>query len=278
MARRHWLLIFILLLTTGATLAQGPGRGDGDRPRDTQVLTGSVLEVNAAQRSFTIALRVKVSDANAPGKVPDELAQKAALLADELKQAESRNESRRAERLRRMIQELLSWREVQRTVTPADRVMLVGSRRVPMSTVAVGMRIGVPVRVEGTVDDGQVPPKATVIGDAAIFNGLENNTFVRRQGLMPGKNPVTFLQVVGVVTATAPLTLRVEDATIQLEVPAQFQARQNVPIGPKDVQPGLPLFAEVHLRKETEIVGIRYINVLFFKPDTPLPAEATGVH
>ncbi len=275
MPRVYWIFLGLLLLA-GTALAQGPGRGD--RPRDTQVLTGNVLEVNAAQRSFTIALRVKANDPNAPGKVPDELAQKAAQLSDELKQAEAKKETRRVERLRRLIQELLCWREVQRTVTPADKVMLVGSRRVPLSTLAVGMRIGVPVRVEGEVADDLVPAKASVIGDIAILNGLENVTSVRRQGLMPGKKPVTFLQVVGIVTATAPLTLRIATDSMVLDVPTHFMARQNVPIGPQEIQPGLRLFAEVQLRKETEIVGIRYINVLFFKPDTPLPAEATGVH
>lgn len=275
-----WILIAIFMLCASAALAQdagdplGPGQ-PGETP-DRKVITGSITQVDAAHQSYTIALRLKVDDPNTPGKVPDELAQKAAQLSDELKQAEKNGNEQRAARLRRLIAELLCWREVQRTITPADRVILVGTRRVPMKALAAGMRVGLALRVEAALPDGQVPPNATLIGDVAILNGLETKTFVRRQGVMPNK-PVTFLHVVGYVVNTQPLTVRVQNALIKVDVAPQFNALQNVAITAKELQPGQSVFAQVQLRNGAEVTRVNYINALFYEPKTPFPGGDNNV-
>jgi len=63
----------------------------------------------------------------------------------------------------------------------------------------------------------------------------------------------------------------VKDTTVTIEAEPQFAARQSMPITAKDLQPGLPCFAQVLLRNETEIVRLISLNALFFQPKTPLP-------
>ncbi|HOF87609.1 MAG TPA: hypothetical protein PLZ36_05825 [Armatimonadota bacterium] len=269
----RWLTPLLILLA-GMTLAQRPGPGPGNEPRrapdGTQVVKGSILDVDLTQRSVRIALHLKVTDPNAPGNVPDELAQKAAVLQREMRQAEQQGENLRVQRLQRLIRELLSWREVHHVITAQDPVKLIGSRRVALATITPGMHVGLPVRVEGDAPEGQVPAAATLIGDVIILPDDDTDT-ARIQGRAPGREKITYMHLVGIVTAVNPLTVKVKDTTVTIKAEPQFSARQSVPITAKDLQPGLPLFAQVQLRNETEIVRLNSINVLFFQPKTPLP-------
>jgi len=265
----YWL-IWLLILLASVTLAQRPGEGPRRGPDGAQTVRGSIVEVNLGQRYVKIALQVKVTDPDAPGKVPDELAQKAAVLQREMRQAEQQGEKLRVQRLQRLIVELLSWREVPYTITAQDPVKLTGSRRVPLSTITAGMSIGLPVRVEGDVREGEVPAKATLIGDVFILGDDAQET-VRVQGRSPGREKTTYLHLVGTVTGVNPLTVKVKDTTVTIQAEPQFFARQSAPITAKDLQPGLPLFAQVQLRNETEVARLLSINVLFFQTKTPLP-------
>lgn len=284
---RYWLVLAYIFLA-GAALAQlpAPTPDQPANPGDGRVVLGTILDVNLAQQSIKIAVNIKVSNPDVPGNMPDRMAKAAALLTERMKEAQQQGKTERVQRLQRQITELRCWRQIERVVTPADHVQLVGSRQVPLGTIAVGMRVSLPVRVVGAAQDGQVPAKATLIGDVAIMNGLEDATGTRLQGTSQPDSPdhaVAYMQITGYVVNLNPLTLRVkdallhQDATVQVATQPQFAARQNIPVTAKDLRPGQLLFADVQVRNETDIVRIRYLNILFFKPEVPLPAEAVGV-
>lgn len=277
MVIRFWLSCICICYLLGAALAQGADLFTGNEPAtgaDEKVLTGYLQEVNLAQRQITVALRVRVTDPNAPGKVPDEFARQAALLQQRLTQAEKDGNTLYAQELRGMIRKLLCWRELVQPITTATGTRLIGTRPVPLTTIVVGMRVLVPVAVTGEMKDGQLPAQGVMVGDARILDGQERNTGFRIQGISP-QSKQTFLQVVGQVASLNPLTLRVDNATIQVETKPQFSALQNGPITAKDLQPGLRLFAVVRMKSETEIERIPLVDFLFYQPATPIPQRRT---
>jgi hypothetical protein len=267
-------LIFLLLAVMLVPLLAQRGGGVRETTTGPTMVSGRIVEINREQRTLRIAVLVQVSDPNAAGKVPDELAQKAAALAQEADRAAAEGKAVRAQMLRQQVAKLLSWREVETTITPdADRVSVHALRRVAASTIKEGMRITFNARFDGMLTAEQMPARVTQTSDARILNNDEGTTFVRIVGKPMPQTNTTFLEVTGLVTGINPLVVSVNDTSIQVGDNERYSAQQITPIDGREVQPGQRIYAQVQLKNETTITRVHRVVIILMNYGNPLPPE-----
>ncbi|MHB9134484.1 MAG: hypothetical protein ACYDBB_25715 [Armatimonadota bacterium] len=258
------LLLVLLLIAAVAPLMAQKGRDTTSRGHDSrlpQVLNGTVLSVDLGKQQITLAFYKHVSSPDAPGKVPDEMAQKAATLIANAKRLERDGKTDDAQRQRRIAAELLSWREIQQVITGSQRIPVTGLRIGPISQIEKGAMIRVEVVAEGTVSRDQLPQRVVLFRDAEQV-GEQIPAKVIRQQADPKANR-TFLMLIGQVTDIQPLKLKVNGQSVQVDTPQHLRYLYRVPITARDIQPGQRVTAIVQMRNETAIENVKRLTVLF---------------
>ncbi|MHB9023936.1 MAG: hypothetical protein ACYC7E_07120 [Armatimonadota bacterium] len=279
------LLVTILGLLLGPAVAQRPqpqGKPGG--------FSGRILEVNARQRAVKLALYVPASP-DAPGKAPLMMAQKAASLNAQAdlaeKNAAAQGDPQKKERylqraaaLRNMATRLLSWREVEYNFTLSnDQSQLTGMRKAQLSEVTKGTHL----RLEVTIPRGPAPaagePMQVVLASDAFQLGREIPLGIQQPGEEfgekrggrhgDGRGDFQYFVIIGEVVQSSPMVVKVNERVIQVANPNRMTAWTQVPLTPRDFQPGLQVRALANMRGPMEIDSINRLYVFLDRIDFP---------
>jgi len=318
MRYRYSILIALVVMLSALALAQ-PMPGAGSSSAATSItgvktdpvnpatttgvhLYGKVIDVKTtdnnkpkpALTTATLKLYIIADDPNAPGKVPDEMAQQAAemqkradKLEADLKAKSDTIPARYSDYLRRMRQsasDLLRWRETDGAITSADvpAVPIEITKRINFADLTVGQRLHVVGRIGG--DRGNpgrsTPTPAPAIPDSVMLirDALVVGTDVALQVQLTQPAPqaggiayrVAYYDITGDISSVDPLVLQVnaKDAAVaqkvQINVSRQFAVLQRVPLAITDLQPGAKISATVTLNQNNKLLvdSIQQIKVL----------------
>jgi hypothetical protein len=236
-------------------------------PRDQVTLFGKITAVDARKKEVAVAFSVRVSDVNAPGEMPAEMAQNAATLSDQADRLEKRGKTEEARKLRQQVEEYRHWRVLNVNVAP--ETPLIGVSRLPLANVAKGAMLRLMVSVEGTA--AQLPATVTLTHDA-IQLGERTQPLVRPLPRVRGVNK-TFFLVVGKVGTASPLTLEVNGQNVRVENPNDFAFIRQERLTLNQLQPGRRVVARARMRTEMEVARLHRLIVLLTNMDTPLAPE-----
>ncbi len=274
------VLSAVLLVSVTPTFAQrpngGPYRGGKspkpDQPRPAApAIPGKILVVDAAQRQVRVLLYLRVMNPDAPGRVPDEMAQQAAALSGQAKKLEDSGRAEDARRIRRHIEELLRWRESEQVVPLDDHAMMVGLRRCEFNQVTKDTILRVLTVASGDLPASGTPDHVALTRDASQVS--ENSTpLIRRLPTAPRTRTV-YYEIIGQVTNNNPLILLVDDKSVQVDTPPQFAAILQTPVTVRDLQPGQRVLARVQLGGGGGVQRVKRLLVLLYRPDTPFGPE-----
>lgn len=234
--KMHWIVLCMSMLCMA--LCALPVLAQGARQRNG--MPGRVLAVDAGQRQLTIALYVKAANPDAPGKVPDEMARQAAGLSRQAERLETQGKTVMAKNMRSLIDELLSWREVELRLTLSDQRLL-GIQRNALTEIATGDTVGTEVSISGALPTGKAPLQTTQAKDVMQVAATAKPSLRVLDG--DPRIRTTFLRVVGRVTATEPLTLDVDGRTVRITASPSYAFIRSTTITPRDVKPGQRIIA-----------------------------------
>ena len=230
-------------------------------------LPGQVVTVDVNQQLAHVMLYSHVSSTDAPGKVPDEMAQQAAALSVQASHLESKGKIANARRLRQHIAELLRWRSIDLTISTSG-TPLIGLQRLSVDQIALHMRLHASVSVASALADGVTPDKAVLMKDA-IQVSKRVTPIIRRLPAVQHAGS-TFFDIIGEVVQVNPLILAVQDKTIQIDTPPQFACVQQVPITARALAPGQCVFARVTMENELKVTAMNRLLIMFTRSDLPL--------
>jgi hypothetical protein len=227
---------------------------------------GTVGEVNAAaaKPSANLVLLTKVGNADAPGKIPDEMALRIADLEDRLKTIHARwgnpprepEAARQAAHMKVTIDELKRWREMPTTI--GKEIPLESVTRQPMSKLTVGTRLRIMARAERPAGNGRLPDRMVLMRDA--LQVPEETPMVLR----PGDSGRTY-EFVGTVATLNPLVLQDGALKVTVVAPAQLGFIQRKPATIAELLPGQKLRAVVRMKGEAEVQTVErmlvFVNV-----------------
>jgi hypothetical protein len=295
MARLRIALFIAVLLLTVFTLpgtAQLPVPGGPPPPPPLPTaLFGRVLSVSeiykngAPIQQANLALLVRADTPDAPGKVPDDMAQQAAqmrTMADDMehpykdaKRPIPPDVADKARRLRDMATELLRWRQIDRTIDSTTAPPIEGVQRVPLDDVPIGIRVHVFARATKPVPPGQIPTDHLLVTKDVVHVSPGTATLLRRQTDVSGRN--TFFELVGDVVKANPLTIVVganADAgagavqnglKLEFETPEHLGLIERIPQVVSDLFPGERFSAAVKMKSALDLDTIQrllvFINV-----------------
>lgn len=320
MRYQYSLLIALVMLLSTLVLAQPtPGTGSSSAstttaggkiaPANPGITTGvrlygKVIDVKTTDNNkpkpplTTAALKLYIiaDDPNAPGKVPDEMAQQSAELQKKADEIEAEWKGRKEvmptrvtdylRRLRQQASDLLRWRETDSTITSADvpAVPIEVIKRMTFAQLTVGQRLHIVGRIGG--DKGNpgrttptpmpapaIPESVMLIRDASVVSA---DTPLQVQLTQPtttaggGQYRVAYYDITGDIVSVDPLILQVntKDAAvaqkIQVTTSRQFAVLQRVPLAITDLQPGAKISAIVTLNPNNKLLvdSIQQIKVL----------------
>jgi hypothetical protein len=269
--QRLMVMMLIIVGVWGMALSQdGPKAAPGTAYK--RACPGRVLEVDQRRQQARLVLYLRVESPDAPGKIPDEMAQQAAHLTAQMQQLEQAGRAVDVARMRAHINELLRWREVELKVTAGDTTPLVTMRRLPISQLAIGDRLRLNVMVDGELSPQVWPTRGLLVKDAMqIGNRIP---YMVKRLPAPPRLRSTFFEMVGDVVNLNPLVMQVGQQTIQLQVSQQVGVLQQIPISVRDLQPGARVTAMVRMKGPLEIAEINRVLVIPPNTDTAqLPLE-----
>jgi len=227
-------------------------------------LYGRVVSVDANRQLAQVILLSHVTNLDAPGKVPDEMAQQAAALTVQATRLETKGKS--AQRLRQQIDKLLHWREIDQTIA-TNITPLSGVQRVSLDQVTLRMRLRASVSVNGTLADQVVPDHATATKDI-VQVGKRVSPIIRRLPAV-SRNDSTYFEVVGEVVQLNPLTLAVQGKTIVIATPPQVSFVQQTPITARDLTPGQRIVVRAGMVNDLKVASLNRMLVLSLHSDLP---------
>ncbi len=305
MKYQNMILIALVLMLSALVQAQpAPGTGGKFDPAKPGITTagqlyGKVVDVKTTDNNkpkpplTTAALKLFIiaDDPNAPGKVPDEMAQQSAELqkkADEMEaEWKGRKEAIPAKlteylrRLRQQAVDLLRWRETDATITSADvpAVPIEVIKRMTFAELTVGQRLHIVGRLGGAErgNPGRptpaIPESVTIIRDANVVGAdVALQVQLTQPMTQTGGNAyrVAFYDITGDIVSVEPLMLQVnaKDAAvaqkIQVTTSRQFAVLQRVPLAITDLQPGAKISVIVTLNPNNKLLvdSIQQIKVL----------------
>lgn len=249
----YWLIVILLFgILSLPALAAGPANG-------AKTIYGKVLGIDAPTKQASIAFAVHVSDPNAPGNMPEELAQQATTLADEAAQLEQKGQIATAQRLRKHIEEIRHWRAVEATI-PLAGIRVYSANHYPLDSAPQGLVLRVMVSVENPLSSVALPSVVTLNKDATVVMDKHPHPLIRQMPAVPGARK-TFFQLVGVVKSVQPLVLDINGLTVQVDNPQNHQFVQQQPISFEDIRPGQKVSASVIMDGELTIGQIRSLTI-----------------
>ena len=176
-------------------------------------LEGQVREVGPRQATLTVA--VTAASPDAPGKVPDKFAAKAARLEDQAQQLDKKKKHDLAGKLREKVRQLRCQREVDFVVRESDPITISGVNAAALNTVKRGMTLTMEVSAPGTPQSA--PSHVTLIHTARQARARAPRGL---RALPNGPNdPNSYYQLTGVVLSTAPVTLDVAGQQLTVDDP-----------------------------------------------------------
>lgn len=265
------ILLFAITMFVLPAFAQGaPGRDHPPPPKDERPLPGKIVAVDAAQRMVRLALYMRAPRSDTPGQVPDEMARQAASLSEQVALLEQQGKLGAAQRLRRQIEELLCWREVEQVMTNVDGRAIIGIRRAAFDEIRKGMRLRCVAGVNGHVLADATPERMTLAKDAVQTPGRPQPMLRRVNGAID--LPRTFFELVGDVTATNPLVLQIGDRTVQVDIPPEFGFLQVVPQNIGDLRPGSRVLARMAFNPTARTRTVGRLAVMLYRAETPFAA------
>lgn len=261
------LIVAILCVLVAPTLAQR-----GNSPRQGLPLVGKVLEADAKQQTARLALLVLAPTADAPGKVPSEIAQRVAEMtarADELERR--KRDPQLLQQLRDWIEKAQRWREIELPITAGDHIPMVGIKRIPLADIPRGIRLRLAAYADGAQPENQVP-EHVMLNNNPMQVGPRAKAFARR--IPPPKNATsTFYELVGEVTTVSPLTLQIEGHSVVVDTTPRFSFIAQKPTPMSELRPGCTVFVRAQMTSWNEVGKINRIVILFDGQEGPLTDE-----
>jgi hypothetical protein len=261
----------VMLVLIAATLAAPGWAQRAGQAHSGVTLPGKVTQVDARARQVRLALYLLAPRADAPGKMPDEMAAQVAQLKDAAEKLEQAGKPVQAREIREHIDKLLRWRQVDQTVSVND-ARLIGIRRTNLAQLEKGthMRMVVSTNAANATD---LPARVTLERDVMQVGTRAEAGWHRyagtKGGSQPGTRAKTFFEVVGEVTAASPLTVQVGEKTIQVDAAPQHSFIQQTSININQVTPGQRFIARVRLAGPLEVQGVTRLIILIDNVDIP---------
>ncbi|HEY3378783.1 MAG TPA: hypothetical protein VGL77_14950 [Armatimonadota bacterium] len=275
-----WIGLLLVCLTAMPVLAQ---RQD---PAMAKSVTGKILTVDVAKGEFTVGYLIQVDNPDAPGKMPDDMAQQATTLADQAAQldaqvaqmeeratsleqagaterakrtrAEQQDRMKRAAQVRQQVEQCRRWRLTERVVTATTPIF--GNDRLTLAQVPVGTRLMMMVSVEGTVADSTTLPTTVTLNSDPTEAGKTTAPPFRQFPVVKGTGK-TFYTLTGTVVTADPLVLDVNGNHIQIDNPAHRVFLKQKRLTCAELQPGWRVFSRVQLNATFEIQAVLHIMV-----------------
>ncbi|MHB0939529.1 MAG: hypothetical protein ACYDCO_09745 [Armatimonadota bacterium] len=245
----------ILVLGIGLlpAMAQRGSRGDAGGLRS---MPGRVLAVNPRAQTADLALYYLAAGPDAPGKVPDEMAQQAAALkrmADQLRQQGKKD---RADQLMEQVKKLLSWRELNYTTNLAQTT-IIGTRIGGLDKIAKGDKVKLTIQVDGNPRDAE---QGELTANVEQLAPQAEDSVERMQDARDKRR--TFFTIVGEVVDLKPLTVRAQGREIRIDTSDRFRYVQQVELTPRDVKAGNRVRALVQLGPGPQVRAVRQLLML----------------
>ncbi|HEX2948101.1 MAG TPA: hypothetical protein VHV83_00785 [Armatimonadota bacterium] len=257
------MMICIIAMPVVAQQANDPPprpRADGNRPKQ---LIGRMVEVK--NDHARLALYVKVDTPDVPGKIPDQMAARAASLENLANQLERKGNMDAAQRNRNLAYELRCWREVEASI--GQNVPVVGVSRASIDGAQTGTHIAMEVSVQGVADVANFPDHATLMNDARqVAPRIKNYLVLLGRGAQDSK---TFFRLVGDLSSVNPLTMTVNGKDIIIDNPRNFEYWQVTPMKMQDVNVNQRIVARVRQTDDGLAIG-QVMHVIVTETDSPL--------
>ncbi len=296
-----WIMMILCVVFSTFALAQRPeGAGKNDANNAGDHLYGKIVDNKATANAnnskapittVTLKLLIQAENPNAPGKVPDEMAQQAAQLQKQADDLETEWRTRNVpmpqkvlESIRKMRQfagDMLRWRESEETITSIDNplVPIEAVKRLPFAQLILGQRLRIAGRFEanttpaGRADPATIvlPDSVTVIRDAnVVSNDVPLKVQLTQSDATPRTAPRVFCEIVGDVVSIDPLVLQVnaKDQPVEQKVKVitsrQYGVVQRLPLAITELQPGQKIRAKVTMNpaNKLDVLSIQQITVL----------------
>jgi len=271
------IMVTILVVWVGLTpvLAQRGPRGPRTDAAGLRTLPGRVLAVNPRAQTAQLALYFLAPNSDAPGKVPDEMAQMAAKMKAYADQLRQQGKGPAADKLMEHVRKLLCWRELGYTVTDWAQLPIFGMRATSLDQIAKGDRVLLTIEVEGNPPPDAVPARGPLAKDIEQLPAQAEDNIKRM--LNPTSKRRVYFEISGEVVDTKPLTVRAEGNTIRIDAPDRFRYIRRVQLSPRDVRPGNRVRALVQVGPGPEIRAVRQLNMLADNAEIDWGAEDGGV-
>ena len=255
--------IIWLLLVSAALLHAAPRTRTAGPP--TRMLVGRVRHVDG--QSVTISLYVLGASAEAAGKIPDEMAQQAAVLSGQAARLEKEGKTAQAERIRKHVEELLRWREIDQTVPLDGTTPISGITRAGIADVTPGMRLRAVISVTNAPADGAVALHGVLTRDVTQL-GQRAIPAIQRLPAVARTNS-TYYVVIGDVIQSNPLVVTSGDTTVQIDTPAQYGCIKQVPVSANELADGQRVLVRAVMHGDLTIGALIRLMIVFH-PDVTL--------
>ncbi|HEY3378782.1 MAG TPA: hypothetical protein VGL77_14945 [Armatimonadota bacterium] len=256
--------------------------------RAAETIPGRIIAIDATHNLLRVELLLHVTNGNAPGKMPAEMAQQAATLADQADQIEAQANAnavrlmqeghtdratavrqRTADlvsRLRRKVEEFRHWRATEITLSTATP--LIGVTRTPLSQVTTGTLLRLLVSTDTPPANGSLPGAVTLAKDALqIFrrNQAGYRPLASVRGVQRG-----FYDLNGEVTSANPLVVTVNGQSVRVDNPANQGLIQQQLLSMRNLQANMRIFARAALTGETQVGTVQRLLVYQANIDTTI--------
>jgi len=260
------VVIFSILTLSVGLLPAMAQRGNAGGSRS---MPGRVLAVNARAQTADLALYYLAAGPDAPGKVPDEMAQQAATLKSMADQYRQKGKADRANQLMEQVNKLLSWRELDYTTNLAQTT-IIGTRVSGLDQIAKGDKVKLTMQVDGspqTAAQGELNSNVEQLTQAG-------DSIERMQD--PGNKRRTFFTITGEVVGLKPLIVRAQGKEIQIDTSDRFRYIQQVELTPRDVRAGNRVRALVQLGAGPQVRAVRQLLMLGDNAEIDFGADDGG--
>lgn len=250
------VIFAILTLSIGVlpAMAQRGSRGDAGGLRS---MPGRVLAVNARAQSADLALYYLAAGPDAPGKVPDEMAQQAAALKSMADQYRQKGKPDRANQLMEQVNKLLSWRELAYTINNWAQTTIIGTRIGSLDQIAKGDKVKLTIQVDGSPRDAE---QGELNANVEQLAPQTEDSIERMQDARDKRR--TFFTIIGEVVSLKPLTVRADGKEIRIDTSDRFRYVQRVELTPRDVKAGNRVRALVQLGAGPQVRAVRQLLML----------------